>query len=215
MKKLISLLSILLLPLLVGAQDFGVWEQFHSSHAQKNPLNTLYHKVKRAYAARQKLPWVQLVEDQIHAAQPHGFLGSNNWNHILPLSNGQVSLKNYPVFRQRILSWQNALQSNPALNNFEIVTPDTKPVTDMPEAHARYIAAFLKAPTTVGKQNKNFAPVDVDVYQKFLVRVTLKPSQDAWPVHLIFNCFSKQMYVSYPWFEVPGVTFEKISKNYR
>lgn len=209
MKKLISCLSLLLFPLLVGAQDFGVWEQIHYAN-KKDPFSAVYRKIVQARAANQKLPWVKIVKDQLSAAQPHGWLGANNWDHIAALPDGRVSYTNARTYEQRTQAWQKALRANPVLRHFNVSTPDAKPVTAMPQEHADYITAFLQAPIMQDKQDKRFVPVDVEAYKHFIVRVTLKPSKDAWPVHLIFNCFSKQMYVSYPWFEVPGVKFEKL-----
>ncbi len=209
MKKLISCLSILLFPLFVGAQDFGVWEQIHYANST-DPISALYRKIVQTRAANKKLPWVKLVKDQLFAAEPHGLLGSNNWNHVPALSNGVVPQGLQQKVAARTQAWQKAIDKNSALRWFKVAAPDAKTIADLPDTHVRYITNFLQAPITVSKQDKRFAPVSAEAYKRFLVRVTLKPSRDARPVHLIFNCFSKQMYVSYPWLEVPGVTFEKL-----
>lgn len=209
MKKLVSCLSLLLFPLFVGAQDFGVWEHIHYANST-DPISALYRKIVQTSAANQKLPWAKLVEKQIYAAEPHGLLGSNNWDHVPSLADGVVPQDMQQKVAARTKTWQESIYTNPAIKWFRVSVPDAKAVANLPAEHVHYITGFLQAPITVSKQNKRYTPVSVEAYKRFLVRVTLKPSKDAWPVHLIFNCFSKQMYVSYPWFEVPGVTFEKL-----
>lgn len=206
MKKYISCLCVLALPLFVSAQNFNVWNSFHESHKGKDIVT----KVDNWFAAHEKLPWVKAVEKEIYRAEPHGYMGSNTWIHITPMLDGKVTYSIARLFEHRTDAVNAALRQNPTLQRFRIVSPDPQVLVNLPDEHMAYILGFLKAPTTVQKADKKYTPVEVKTFQRFLVSVALKPNKNAKPVYLIFNAYTKQMYVAYAKLQVPGVEFKPL-----
>ena len=205
MKKLISILALLCLSFIVKAQDFGVWELAHPR--DPNNRSNIAQSLSRLVAKRQLLPWAKTVERQMYAAQPHGYVGINNIDAISPLITGPVPAD----IAQRANALTAALQQNPVLKKFRFKAPAAKDVATMSEEHLRYILQFLKAPVYVNQADARCTPTGIEAYKHYIVRVTLKPNKELSPVHLIFNCYAQEMYVSYPWLEVPGVGFERLN----
>ncbi|MBR5151841.1 MAG: hypothetical protein IKW71_03335 [Elusimicrobiaceae bacterium] len=201
MKNLMLCLALCLFPFAANAQNFNIWNNFHDAHKNKDIVT----KLQRAVASNEKLPWVKTLQQQMGKAEPQGLMGSNLFDVVSPFQQIPLPAR----VEQRRALMQAALTRNPVLRYYRLSIPNPEAVDLLSDEDVRYIVGFLNAPITVQMQDKRYTPVGLEAYKRYLVRVTLKHTPVSSPVHLIFNCYSHEMYIAFPWLEIPGVTFER------
>ena len=215
MKKTITLVVLCLCALMAQAQDFGVWESLHQGHSNRPDFITLLgRKIQQFRASREKLPWVKQVEKQLYQSQPHGLIG---------LKLDVVHSERTPtvptaiawLYQKRTQTWKNAMDGNSLLKRFTITTPRPTDVANMSENNVLYLLHFLQNSLTVQTADKHYLPTDVQTYQRYLVRVTLQAPGEKFPVHLIFNCYTHEMYISYDTMFLPKVPLTPLSSPKR
>ena len=201
MKKIITI-GCLLCTLSMGAfaQEFRTWDSFHEGH--KNRSNLLDRALDYLFAPRPaKLPWVKAVENQVHKATPrNGIIGGIITDYVN--YQPRVSLTQVQAARisPAVESWNEALKKNRSvLNRFHVKVVRSQDIMALSEQEVKQIKSFLTGTVNVS--------ADVEEYQHYMVRTTLQGEQ---PIHLLFNCYFKEIYVIRGNTKLANVPLEKL-----
>ena len=192
MKKYLLMTIMLALCTAAFAQDLGVYE---SAHETKNPLEVLYNKITRYIASQQKVPWAKSINRQHRAAFPHRSVGLK-FDYILPRKDTPVPARLAATVNPRVALWQRALQSNPVLNRYVIKLSDAQYVADMPVKQVNLLARFLRNPVTVAAADPRYFPQQIQELSHYLVLLTFETGPQDAPLHLVFNCYTQEMFVT-------------------
>ena len=215
MKKLNYLLVCLLaLPLTAAAQDFGVWEATHDTRGSMSHLERkLISALKNVFTpAPANLPWAKSVRNQRSRALPHGGLVGLKMDYILPQTNVRLTGETAPVVRARVAELQPLVDKHPVLQHFHFKILRQQDLADLPPAQLNFMEDFLMAPVTQGSHPKA-SPSSVQEYAHYMVRVTLQAPGESIPVHLLFNCYTQEIYVAYGKAELPGIVLEPLPRK--
>ena len=203
MKKLVWLLGMLCVyPLAVQAQQLNAWNGFNA--AGKNGIVSDWLD-RHITAQTVPLPWVTAVQKQLHK--------TNSKNALLRclIRDGiaaQVQPATAPHVRERLDYWQQACDENHALPHFFVKALNPQlDVNSLSQEQVEQIAHFLK--TGYGTPVPSITPQRVQTFAHYLVGVILPPvSKDKPRLHLLFNCYANEVYVTYDLTRVPGVPIE-------
>ncbi len=203
MKRYIFILAALLSAGVLPAQDLGVWEYTHDTHAGARHLTRqLVRTVKNALARHTKpQQWLRQVQQQTYAAVPQQPGDIRRPYLVLPAVPVPANIA--PVYTQRVSYWNRALQEQAALPFFKIKTPRPQDVAAMSTAESAYIALFLQG-------SQSIYPLDIQTYQRYLVKVTLQEPHSIQLIHLIFNGYTREVYPAYGDPHLPGVVLEEL-----
>lgn len=198
MKKILLLLCVASCALTASAQGF---EPYTHQWERRGPSSLKLERfLNRLFApAPAKPAWVKAVENQVHKATPHqGIVGGVitdyvNYQKDAPTASAAV--------QQAKNKWNNALHENRSpLNRFKVRVPVVQDVEALDGTTVARVEQFL-----AGKMDLNVA---VQEHEHYMVSVTL---QDAVPVHLLFNCYFKELYVVRGDTRLPNVPLEPLT----
>ncbi len=203
MKKTTILASIFIsLASFTFAQDFGVWEYTRGPHAGMDKISRyIYRKITGLFAPQKAaLPWVKTVQQQIYRATPHqGLIGGVVRDYIPRPSVPPFTAQQARVITPAVNKWQQALQQNQPLRLLRVQVVNPQEVSSLSNSEVERVALFL-----TGKVNM---PAEHRAYKHYMVRVTLT---QAPAIHLLFNCYLKELYVVRDPAHLPAVTLEEI-----
>lgn len=200
MKKILLLLCVASCALTASAQNFRMYT--HSWERTGRSSQKLENFLTRLFApAPAKPAWVKAVENQVHKATPHrGIVGGVITDYV----NYQKDAPTLSAAAQQAKAkWNNALHENRnPLNRFKVRVPVVQDIEALDGATVSRVEQFL-----AGKMNLKVA---VQEHERYMVSITL---QDPVPVHLLFNCYFKELYVVRGDTYLPGVPLEPLSVN--
>lgn len=196
---LLSLFIVNLYVLNANAQNFNVYNNFQPT--RKNAIFSEWLS-RRITAQSTPLPWVQAVQVQVKKTHPQAGVLRCFMRDGIP---AQIQPEVSPVVRERLDRWQKAHDENKALPRFFVKALSPKmDVAQFSEEQVAQVEHFLK--TGYGSAIDSITPQRVQTFQRFLVGVILPPAAPGKArVHLLFNCFDNEVYVSYDLSNVPGV----------
>ena len=198
MKKILIVIGLLVsLATGIFAQDFRTWGSFHEGH--KNRGSLLDRALDKLFSSSAKPNWVKEIEKQIHYVTPNTgrLVGPIITDYVHAQPNAEVTTDQRQAVISATQSWQEALNKNKnPINRFRIKTPRPQDVAALSQTEVQDVHALLDGSRMNDK---------VDVFKHYMVRVTLSGSQ---PIHVLFNCYLREMYVVRGDVQLPGVPLE-------
>ena len=145
---------------------------------------TLTHLV----TAGPKPAWVKAVENQVQKATPrNGMVGGIITDYVNYQKNAPVPPAQAAAVNAARSAWEKALhQAGFPLNRFNLRIPNPQEVATLSPAEIENVENLLRATPIPGPDN-------VKEYKRYMVRVTLPG--DEQPIHVLFNCYFKEIYV--------------------
>ena len=204
------LCSTLTLPM--TAQDFGVWNPFSDPHRPSQFLQSIERVLVHKSQNRQKLPWVQAVEHQLHQATPQGLIGLK-LDYILPQTVPAVPEPIQAQYQARMRAWTQAATKNPVLGRFTLKTPRPQDATRMSETQTAYLTRFFQQALT-GPEAK-ILPVRTEEFKHYIVRLTFQVPQEERTFHLVLNCYTKEMFLAFGNADLPDIPLEPLTPTVR
>ncbi len=206
MKKVLLLASVLIgWASVTFAQDFGVWEYSHDTHASMNKVERyIYRKVVGMFASKEAVfPWVKTVQQQIYRATPHQGLVGGIVKDFIPHQSVPLTQQQSRAITPIVNQWNKALNQNQSLYFFRVQVLRPRDVLSLQDAEVKQLASLL-----TGKIN---LPVEHHAYKHYLVRVTLPGNS---PIHLLFNCYMKEIYIVRDVNALPNIPLEELPLNH-
>ncbi len=199
--------KIILSVVAVSLSAVAVYAQHTPGNVQAAPKNGVLDEwlSRRVAAQSTPLAWVTAVKEQIKKATPaSGLFVAFMRDAITARIQPDVT----PAVRARLDRWQKAQQENRALPHFFIkaLTPQLD-VAKLSEKQVAQVEYFLK--TGYGTPIARITPQRVQKFKHYLVGIILPPAEAGNPrVQLLFNCYAKEVYVTYDMTQVPEIPVE-------
>ncbi len=190
MKKLLLLCTLCVGICGAQAQDLGVWEATHDTHASMSKItHLLRQKVAGIFTKAEPLPWVKAVQHQLHQATPHGGVIGGVRLNFNPSRPAKLSA----AVRRYTDRWQRAFQDNRQLPLFFVKQFNPSVPNQWTEKQIAQVETFLK--TSSVQESPTVIPLKVQEYKRYMVSVVLPalPGQD--DIYLLFNCYTKEIFV--------------------
>lgn len=200
MKKIL-IVAGLLVSLATGifAQDFRTWGSFHDAHQNRGSfLDRALDKL--FFSSASKPNWIKEIEKQVRYVTPNDgrLVGPIITDFVPAQPNAPISADQHQAVNGANQAWQEALNKNKnPINRFRIKTPRPQDVAALSQTEVQNVSALLSGDLTTDK---------VDVFKHYMVRVTLIGSQ---PIHVLFNCYLREMYIVRGNAHLPGVPLER------
>lgn len=184
------------------AQDFRTWDSFHEGNKNKHSL--ISRALDKLFAPRPAKPaWVQAIEKQVRNITPNGGLlvGPIVTDYVPSQPEPAVATHQQQAVHTAKQAWQQALSKHPApVYGFQVKVLRPQDVAALSPAEVKNVTDVLSG---------TVAAPEMEVYKHYIVRVTLPGEQ---PIHLLFNCYMRELYVVRGNANLPQVRLERMHK---
>lgn len=198
MKKILIILGLLVsLATGISAQDLRTWNSFHEG--RQNRSSMLDRALNKLFSSAFKPTWIKEIEKQVRYVTPNDgrLVGPIITDYVHAQPNAAVAAHQRQTVNSASQAWQKALDENKnPINRFRVKTPRPQDVAALSQAEIQNVSALLAGTRANDK---------VEVFKHYMVRVTLPGSQ---PIHVLFNCYLKEMYVVRGNAQLPNVLLE-------